>query len=225
MNQETCHAPKKRVNISITEETHQRLKSLAVSKNATVSQLISDWIWEVSPQTGLMAEENGDVCQVGLEHSTLCHLKAYAKKQKVSEKQALSELILKQKVNTADIPGQMSLPSAPKKESKRLMLISYKDTRRIVRTASVRVVLADEVKVLYVLTEGAPFHVIVGRSFIWSYLCIPERLICGNFKGSVGDCFCNHRKLEEAGLDPETSTALSQILYELYNKKKLCPPL
>jgi hypothetical protein len=37
---------KKRVNISITEQTHKLLKDYADSKNTTVSQAISDWIWK-----------------------------------------------------------------------------------------------------------------------------------------------------------------------------------
>lgn len=36
---------KVRVNISVTAETHQRLKDYANLKNTNVSQAITDWIW------------------------------------------------------------------------------------------------------------------------------------------------------------------------------------
>lgn len=34
-----------RVNISISEDTHERLKQYAYEKHTTVSQAITDWIW------------------------------------------------------------------------------------------------------------------------------------------------------------------------------------
>lgn len=36
---------KVRVNISITDATHKRLKAYATAKNTNVSKLITDWIW------------------------------------------------------------------------------------------------------------------------------------------------------------------------------------
>lgn len=36
---------KVRVNISITPDTHERLKQYAFENHKTVSQAITDWIW------------------------------------------------------------------------------------------------------------------------------------------------------------------------------------
>ena len=36
-----------RVNISIEEDTHERLKQYAFENHTTVSQAITDWIWNV----------------------------------------------------------------------------------------------------------------------------------------------------------------------------------
>lgn len=36
---------KKRMNISITEDTEERLKTYAWENHKTVSQAITDWIW------------------------------------------------------------------------------------------------------------------------------------------------------------------------------------
>ena len=36
---------KKKVNISVTPDTHDRLKQYAFEHHTTVSQAITDWIW------------------------------------------------------------------------------------------------------------------------------------------------------------------------------------
>lgn len=38
---------KKRINISISEDTEERLKQYAFEHHKTVSQTITDWIWSV----------------------------------------------------------------------------------------------------------------------------------------------------------------------------------
>ncbi len=43
---------KVRVNISLSPETHQRLKEYASSKHSTVSQVITDWIWNLDIEEG-----------------------------------------------------------------------------------------------------------------------------------------------------------------------------
>ena len=43
---------KVRVNISLSPETHQRLKDYASSKHTTVSQAITDWIWNLDFEEG-----------------------------------------------------------------------------------------------------------------------------------------------------------------------------
>lgn len=40
-------ANKKRVNISISQDTEERLKQYAFENHTTVSQAITDWIWSV----------------------------------------------------------------------------------------------------------------------------------------------------------------------------------
>ena len=38
---------KRRVNISLSEDTANRLKNYALNNHTTVSQAITDWIWSV----------------------------------------------------------------------------------------------------------------------------------------------------------------------------------
>ena len=39
-------ANKKRINISVTQDTEERLKQYAFENHTTVSQAITDWIWK-----------------------------------------------------------------------------------------------------------------------------------------------------------------------------------
>nr|CRY96470.1 hypothetical protein [uncultured prokaryote] len=49
---------KKRVNISVSSDTEQRLKQYSLEHHTTVSQAITDWIWSVDVKIENKAEEH-----------------------------------------------------------------------------------------------------------------------------------------------------------------------
>ena len=49
---------KKRINISVSLDTENRLKQYALEKHTTVSQAITDWIWSVNVQSKNKPEEH-----------------------------------------------------------------------------------------------------------------------------------------------------------------------
>ncbi len=220
MNPNTKSTVKKRVRISIAEETERKLQDQASQKNTTVSQLISEWVWEEAMGPDLMIVGGEESCTVELGVDTLWHLRVYAREHSVSEKKALTDLIMKQKVADPGIPGQLSFIPVPKKEAGDALYFNYRDTRKRARPASVKIITPGNPAELRILADGMPLRMIMGRSSVSDYICIPEKHVCSELPWPV-DCFDNREWLENTGLDRETANTLAQILSVLYCHKKL----
>ncbi len=107
MDRKTDPSPKKRVNISITEETYRLLKEQAVRKNTTMSEMIIGWVWEEEEIT--RQERISRAWVKDLDVATLERLLLYCSQNHcVSPAQAVTNLIWKAKVDDKNIPGQMS---------------------------------------------------------------------------------------------------------------------
>ncbi len=106
MDKKNDHSPKKRVNISITEETYNLLRSQAKRENTTMSQLITDWVWNeemVSVPFRITREWVKD-----LDTETLERLYLYSYENHTSSAQAIKDWIWSKKVKGQVIPGQLN---------------------------------------------------------------------------------------------------------------------
>ncbi len=100
-------SPKKRINISITEETYQLLKNQANRNNTTMSEMILGWIWDEEELAGQVRINRAWVKDIDV--ATLERLLVYcSQKHCVSPAQAVTDLIWKAKVDDKNIPGQLS---------------------------------------------------------------------------------------------------------------------
>ena len=99
-------SPKKRINISITEETYSLLKNQALHKNTTMSQLIADWIWTEEELNGQVRINRSWVEELDVE--TLERLLQFSYENHTSPAQAVTNWIWKAKVKNVNIRGQLS---------------------------------------------------------------------------------------------------------------------
>lgn len=100
-------SPKKRINISITEETYNLLKGQAFQKNTTMSQLIADWIWTEEELNGQVRINRDWVKELDID--TLERLLQFSYENHTSPAQAITNWIWKAKVKNTNIRGQLSL--------------------------------------------------------------------------------------------------------------------
>lgn len=94
---------KKHVNISITQETSRKLKALAAEKDSNVSQVITDWVWDISE----LNEEPYKSKALSLSPDTFFRLQTWAQEHHTTPEQAVTDWVWKQKVKDPQIRGQM----------------------------------------------------------------------------------------------------------------------
>ena len=106
MERKDDSSAKKRVNISITETSHELLKKHASRKNKTVSQMVEDWIWDEEMLEGQVRLDRGWVKELDVE--SLERLLTYCYENHTSPSEAVKRWIWSAKVKGNAIRGQMS---------------------------------------------------------------------------------------------------------------------
>jgi len=97
---------KKRVNISITEESHGLLKKLAEEKQVTVSGMIEEWIRNEEELSSHVRISRGWVKNLDIQ--TLERLEDYCYEKHTSPSEAVTRWIWNAKVDSKVMRGQMS---------------------------------------------------------------------------------------------------------------------
>ncbi len=99
--------PKKRVNFSITEKTYSLLKEQALRENTSMSQLITNWVWNEEAISGPFRINRKWIHD--LDTSTLERLMQYSFENHTTPAQAIRDWIWSRKVKNEVIRGQMNL--------------------------------------------------------------------------------------------------------------------
>ncbi len=107
MELKSDHSPKKRTNISITEQTYSLLKAQAQRQNTTMSQLITHWIWYEESVSGPALVNREWVKE--LDTDTLDRLLQFSYENHTTPAQAVRDWIWSKKVKNEVIRGQMNL--------------------------------------------------------------------------------------------------------------------
>ena len=106
MTRKEDHSPRKRINISLTEETYNLLKRQAIQKNTNMSQLIADWVWTEEELSGQVRINREWVME--LEIDTLERILQFSFENHTSPAQAVTDWIWKEKVKNKIMRGQLS---------------------------------------------------------------------------------------------------------------------
>ncbi len=102
MEPKSDHSPKKRTNISISEQTYGLLKKQAKRQNTTMSQLITDWIWYEESVSGPVLVNREWVKELDTE--TLERLLQFSYENHTTPAQAVRDWIWSKKVKNEVIP-------------------------------------------------------------------------------------------------------------------------
>lgn len=94
---------KLRVNISLTQEDHDRLKSLAEKKECSVSHMVSELARMACPGPGTER-----LWLLRIDDNTLERIEQYSFEHHIIPEQAVIRWIWAQKVSSSVIRGQMS---------------------------------------------------------------------------------------------------------------------